>query len=265
MKRFAWLTDIHLNFLEAGACHAFLDSVSRLRVDGVLISGDIAEGHTLGTYLRMIDKRLTCPVYFVLGNHDYYFSSIAKVRRQVRDICRMSERLHWLSDGMVVPLNETTGLLGHDGWADGRIGGYFNSTVIMSDYLVIDELANVDSQNRYERLNALGDETAAFLRDHLPSALERFKQIILLTHVPPFREACWHEGEISSDDFLPHFTCQAAGEALIEIMQRYPERQLTVLCGHSHGEGIVQIASNLLVKSAGADYGSPRIQEIVTL
>lgn len=265
MKRFAWLTDIHLNFLQLALCVEFLDYVNRQEIDGVVISGDIAEGRTLDTYLTLMDRRLSCPVYFVLGNHDFYYSSVAATRRQVESFCRSSNRLYWLSEGLTIPLSDTTALLGHEGWADGRAGGYFNSTVLMTDYLIIDELAQCDSLSRYRKLNELGDECAMYLREHLPPALERFEHIILLLHVPPFREACWHEGRISDAEFLPHFTCQAAGDALTEIMGMYPSCRLTVLCGHSHGAGTVQIRDNLLVKTGGAVYGAPTIQEIIAV
>jgi len=265
MKRLAWLTDIHLNFLQMPSCVEFLDHVSRQNVDAVLISGDIAEGRTLDTYLGLIDRRLTCPVYFVLGNHDFYYSSVAATRSQVRSLSNLSERLYWLTDGVTVPLNETTALLGHDGWADGRIGGYFNSTVLMTDYLIIDELARADSLTRYRKLNELGDECAAYLSENLPPAFDQFEHVILLLHVPPFKEACWYEGHISGEEFLPHFTCQAAGDTLMEIMSQYPSRQLTVLCGHSHGRGQAQIRDNLLVKTGSAVYGAPSIQEIITI
>lgn len=265
MKRLAWLTDIHLNFLQMPSCAEFLDHVSRQDVDAVLISGDIAEGRTLDTYLTLIDRRLPCPVYFVLGNHDFYYSSVSATRYLARSIANLSERLHWLTDGMIVELTETTGLIGHDSWADGRIGGYFNSTVLMTDYLIIDELARADSLTRYRKLNELGDECAAYLREQLPVALRRFEHVILLLHVPPFREACWHEGHISEDEFLPHFTCQAAGDTLMDIMAQHPAKQLTVLCGHSHGQGTVRIRDNLLVKTGNAVYGAPMIQEIIEL
>ena len=80
--------------------------------------------------------------------------------------------------------------------------------------------------------------------------------------MPPFRESCWHEGRISSPDFLPHFTCQAVGEALLEVMDGRPDRHLTVLCGHTHSPGFAQIRDNLIVRTGGAEYGAPVIQEV---
>jgi len=117
------------------------------------------------------------------------------------------------------------------GGATGAFGGYFNSTIIMTDYLIIDELANVDSQSRYERLNALATKRQPSSESISLQPLNDSSVSFYSRTFPPFREACWHEGTVSSDDFLPHFTCQAAGDALLEIMRRYQKRELTVLCG----------------------------------
>jgi hypothetical protein len=36
---------------------------------------------------------------------------------------------------------------------------------------------------------------------------------------------------------------------------------MTVLCGHTHGAGRAQLLPNLEVKTGGADYGWPNLQE----
>jgi hypothetical protein len=46
-------------------------------------------------------------------------------------------------------------------------------------------------------------------------------------------------------------------------MSAYPDHQMTVLCGHTHSSGQADILPNLLVKTGGAEYGSPMIQEIL--
>src|SRR5207245_2109809 len=135
--------------------------------------------------------------YLVLGNHDFYFGSIAAVRRSVVDLCRRRPRLVYLTAGGVVQLAPGMGLLGHDGWADARVGDYERSLVMMNDYRLIEELAHCDKQQRLPRLRALGDEAAEHVRRHLPSALAQYPEVLLLTHVPPFREACWYNGQIS--------------------------------------------------------------------
>jgi hypothetical protein len=40
---------------------------------------------------------------------------------------------------------------------------------------------------------------------------------------------------------------------------------MTVLCGHTHSSGIVQILDNLSVLTGGADYGRPQLQRVFDL
>src|SRR6516164_3441479 len=122
MKRLAWLTDIHLNFVDASAVEAFLRSVAQNKADVFLLGGDIGEAPDVARYLNAIHDVVRRPVYFVLGNHDFYRGSIAGVRSKVRTLISACPNLHYLSDSGVVPLTEKTCLIGHDGWGDGRIG-----------------------------------------------------------------------------------------------------------------------------------------------
>ena len=89
--------------------------------------------------------------------------------------------------------------------------------------------------------------------------------VIVLTHVPPFREACWHRGRVSDDEWLPHFACRAVGEALVEAMAAHPECEMTVLCGHTHSAGEAQVLPNLRVLTGGAEYGRPEVQRVLTV
>jgi len=265
MKRLAWSTDIHLDFLEDPEIEAFYHGILRAEPDAVLLSGDISVAPLLESHLRAIAARLRRPIYFVLGNHDYYGGSIAAVREQVVRLCRSSDWLHWLSAEGVIRLTARTALVGHDGWGDGRLGAGMRSRVLMTDFLAIEDFVSLKTKALFARLGALGDEAAAHFRQVLPEALDHFPRVLLLTHVPPFREACWHEGRISDDDFLAHFTCKAVGDVLREAMEARPDRDLTVLCGHTHGQGYVEILPNLRVRTGGAVYGQPTLQPMVEL
>jgi hypothetical protein len=64
---------------------------------------------------------------------------------------------------------------------------------------------------------------------------------------------------------MPHFTCHAAGQAILEVMRDFPDRQLTVLCGHTHGRGEFRPQDNILVLTGGAEYGEPDIQRVFEL
>ena len=265
MKRVGWMTDVHFNFLETTAVRDFMVEVAAMDLDAVMVGGDIGESNDLSGYLAMFESELQIPIYFVLGNHDYYHGSIYQIRRMVTGMAAQSRHLKYLPASGVVSLTSDFALIGHGGWGDGRIGDYANSPVIMTDYLLITELAGMGAAARLEELNDLGDEAALYLRGVLTQALGTHAHILLLTHVPPFKEACWSEGQISDDHYLPHFTCKAVGDMLLEVMAQHPERDLTVLCGHSHGEGTAQLLPNLKAYTGGAKYGEPRVGKVFEL
>jgi predicted phosphodiesterase len=260
--RVVWLTDIHLNFLSPVGIEKFFSLVRGSEPDVILISGDIGEATRLEWFLRRMKTYFQRPIYFVLGNHDFYGSSFAGIGTLMSRLSQELDRLHWLTAEGVVELASGVGLVGHDSWADGRCGDYAHSEVMLNDYVLIHDFIGLSKEDRLGKLNALGDEAAAYCREWLPKALEKYHQVYFLTHVPPFRETCWHQGELTDDDYLPHFACKAVGEVLIDIMAAYSNRQLTVLCGHTHSPCRVQILDNLLVLAGEADYGVAQIQQI---
>ena len=263
VRRLAWATDVHLNFLSASGMDAFCAALQREEPDAILITGDIAEAPTVEPLLSIVAAELKTPIYFVLGNHDFYRGSIGRVREAVVELCRRSAWLSWLPAAGVVPLGRDTALIGVDGWSDGRLGDYVRSPVMLNDYVLIAELAGLTRAARLERLNALGDAEAARLSELLGEALGSYRRVIVATHVPPFKEACWHEGRISNDDWLPHFSCRATGEVLRRAALERPDRKIRVLCGHTHGSGTADVLPNLKVITGGAEYGEPRVQGVI--
>ncbi|MGK3982814.1 metallophosphoesterase [Sorangium sp. So ce136] len=261
--RLAWATDVHLNFLSREDLAHFCSTLAATPSDAVLFTGDIAEAASLRPLLETVARAIERPLYFVLGNHDFYRGSIAAVRAEAAELSAASPWLRWLPSIPPVELGPDTALIGHDGWADARLGDYQRSPVMLNDYVLIEELASLGRARRREALHRLGDEAAAYLRRVLPEALERYRRVIVATHVPPFKEACWHEGQISNDDWLPHFTCKATGEAIREAAEQHPERRIEVLCGHTHGAGVAQILPNLVVRTGGAEYGEPVVQCVI--
>ena len=127
---------------------------------------------------------------------------------------------------------------------------------------MVRELAGVDKRQRWPLLRSLGDAAAEELRPVLREAVARFPRVICLTHVPPWREACWYNGQLSNDEWLPHFTCQALGATVSEVMREFPQRQLTVLCGHTHSAGRAWILPNVEARTAAAEYGRPAVAAV---
>lgn len=279
MPSLLWLTDLHLDFVSPERIEALKYSIGQRHPDAILVGGDTGEAPTWQRFLKDLAESLQTPIYYVLGNHDFYRSSIADVRAAATQLTRVHPSLQWLPAAGVVPVGRSTALVGHDGWADARTPEYRTSNVVLNDYLLIDELraaTGADETRRddvrdaglslltpqlQETLQRLGDESAAYLGGVLPQAAAVAKHLIVLTHPPPFREACWHEGRISDDDWAPHFTCVAVGVALAKFMREHPDHRMTVLCGHTHGEGTAQILPNLRCLTGGARYGHPKVQQ----
>jgi Icc protein len=265
MKRLAWATDIHLNFLRQEGVLAFCDALAREAPDALLLTGDLAESHDLEQHLQTLERRLARPIYFVLGNHDFYRSGIAAVRERVARLCEGSRFLRWMNREGVIELTPETGLVGHDAWADGRNGDYFGSPLLFRDWVVIDELRGLGPEARLAALGALGDEAAAHLERLLPQAFACFRRVVVLTHVPPFAEACLYKGHITADTWLPHLSCRAVGDVLRRVMAERPDRQMLVLSGHTHQPADVDILPNLRVRVGAAEYGAPRLAEVIVV
>lgn len=263
--RLAWLTDIHVNFLSPEKLVAFCDELRDSEADAFLITGDISEAPTLELHLTQLADGVRRPVYFVLGNHDFYRGSIREVRSAIASRCARSEWLRYLPGTGVITLSETWALIGHDGWADGRFGNYWDSQVMLNDYVLIRELAWLSAEDRLTRIQALAEEAASYLGPTLADALDRHARVLVATHVPPFREACWYRNAISDDDYLPHFSSKASGDVLRNALEGRPDREALVLCGHTHGAGRTQPLPNLEVRTGGAEYGRPVIQEILSI
>ena len=253
--RVTWLTDLHLSFLHEPRLGAFVDTVARERADLLLIGGDTAESASLLGFIGLL--RQIAPVYFVLGNHDFYGSSIAEVREQ----CRATQR--WLPSAGPIRLTPATTLVGIDGWGDARCGD-LRSRIELSDWRWIRDLQGLSSPERGDALRALGTQEAAALSAQL-AALEPPPALLVLTHVPPFAASCWHNGKQSEPAWLPWFTCIAVGEVLLTYARQHPSTSITVLCGHTHGRGEYRALDNLIVRTGGwppgePDYGHPLVQ-----
>jgi 3',5'-cyclic AMP phosphodiesterase CpdA len=250
------------------ATQNFFDMVAEVDVHAYVISGDIGEAHNVTDYLKGFARTVGKPVYFVLGNHDFYRSSLAHVRQEIDAFVKHESRLHYLTPMPCLELTPDAAMVGHDAWADGRYGDFMSSTMTLNDYVLIEELAQAFGQGHLHLLQALqklGDEAAQALEERLTYALERYKLVFVVTHPPPFIENTLYEGKPSSDNALPHFSCKAVGDVLLKMADRYPQRRLIVLCGHTHAASETYLRPNLQVLSGAAEYRAPTVQRIFSV
>lgn len=264
-KKLLWLTDLHLDAADIAFTGEFLKMIESHHPDGVLIGGDISNGYASLLRLKEIASKLSCEVYFVLGNHDYYYGSISNIRKMAALLTQEIPPLHYLTQSNVIELAPDTALIGDDGWSDAREGDFLHSTVVLNDYFLIDELKELTPLDRLHKLNSLGIESAKHMEKILRLALEKYERIILLTHVPPFIEACYSGGKVSDSNWSPHFVNKAAGDVLRALMTSHPHHELLVLCGHSHEPADVKILPNLHVLAGESQLGMPGIQGIVSI
>ncbi|MCK5299983.1 MAG: metallophosphoesterase [Candidatus Aenigmarchaeota archaeon] len=264
-KKIAWTTDLHLNFLRNQDLEKFINQINKISPDILLIGGDIAEAPNITHYLKRLEQSLDSKIYFVLGNHDFYNGSLSKVRKEMHKLSSISNKLFFLDDIPYIELTKDVALVGHSSWADGRLGNYDKSQVMLNDYILIKEFKGLTKAQRLQKLHELGDDAAAQLKENIETALKHYNKLICLTHVPPFKESCWHEGKISDDNYLPHFTCKAVGDTIRSIMESRPDSYLTILCGHTHSSGRAKILKNLEVITGSAEYGQSKIQQMIYL
>jgi hypothetical protein len=256
----AWSTDLHLNFVDEDAGRTFARAVNAARPRAFVITGDTAESRSLATCLGWLAEEIDAPVYFVLGNHDFYRDAIPPVRALAAGLSARHPGLVYASAQPAVALAPGVGLVGVDGWGDARLGDALRSEVRLNDFRLIAELQGLDHWGLIARLKALGDAEAANLAPRLEAALAEFTSVLVITHVPPFAEACWHEGAPSAPDWMPFFTCKAVGDVLLAAAARHPDRRIRVLCGHTHSPGEARLRDNLEVWTGGARYGHPAFQ-----
>lgn len=263
--RLAWLTDIHLDFLEVPQVQAFTRLVAGERPDAVLLTGDITIAELLEEHLLGLAESWQVPIYFVLGNHDFYGSSISAVRESARALRERSAMLRWLPSEGVVALTDKTALVGHDGWPDARLGDYDDTRINMRDWSVIEDLKGFDRDGRRAVLQRLGDEAAQHLREVLGRALETHDEVIVATHPPLFPSACRYFGLRSPPRWLPHLTCAVAGEVVRRVAAEHRGKSILCLAGHTHGRARETIAENVRAWTGTADYGAPAVELVLDL
>lgn len=263
--KLAWLSDIHVDFLSDSQLQELFSEVKSYSLDAILITGDISDSRRLENDLQIL-KSLSIPIFFVLGNHDYYYSRVYPVKKKIETLAKNSENLVYLSDGKTVELIPSTLLVGQDGWADGRYDSFKRSLIELNDYYYIKSFEGLPKQERIKVLQSIADKEARKLQNTLRLAVIRHpKRIVVATHVPPFRELCLDRSGKIDPQYVPHFSSKATGDVLLDIANENPDIEFLCLCGHTHTETQKQILQNLEVRAAYAKRGTVHVQEIIEI
>lgn len=244
--KFIWITDLHLNNLFPWTLNKYLNHLRDQKPDGVFITGDISSGFYLIKHLKMLAETLSCPIYFVLGNHCLYGTSIAKQHQNVRDLCKQYPNLIWMREAGVIGLNKEVALIGSEGWYDAENGKpeYLQLTF---DWFMIDDFRKLNSmEERIETWRKLADESVEDLVEKLEKAIDQgYKNVYLLSHIPAWAEATRDVGTLLEPFWLPYNTNMRLGRALEKVMYDHKKRHLTCYFGHTHSPLTVQVSRNI--------------------
>jgi len=267
MTQFAWATDCHLDHLGDDNQHLikFAESLIKSNPTGVFLTGDISVARKLVFHLSAIEKVVQRPIYVVLGNHDYYGSSIEHVRKMMRELTNVSPFIRYMPTMPYFSLTQATGIVGHDGWYDGYIGDWQNSSFNMTDWTAIHDFLPVNGAKStiVGLARKLAHEGVLHMQNGIKQAVKYHKHIVVLTHYPPFAEAHVHEGHPGEQSVMPFFTSKMCGDMLMAASKAYPNVNFNVFAGHTHGKVDLKITPNLSVHVGAATYGKPELQGLV--
>jgi predicted phosphohydrolase len=271
MKQVLWGTDLHLNFLDDADINSFLTGYKRLieeneskgiETSSVIITGDSSEAQQLVSHLSMIQNTLELPVYFVCGNHDYWGSSFKTMRDNL--IALPDDlKIKWMGSTDYVPLFESHALVGHDGWYDAVLGDWRSSQFMMNDWIRIAEFIHRRGDSLISNFRELSLESALHVVAGANKAIQDgFKQIVVITHIPPFADVAAFRGRPTEPSALPWYTSGLMGDKLMNLANENPDIEFTVLAGHTHENMSKKMLPNLIVHVGGAKYGSPAFRQV---
>lgn len=262
-KKYLWFTDTHLDAALPWATFSFLKTLKQEKPTGIFLTGDISNGILTCFHLKMLAKTVDCPIYFVLGNHDIWFSSFEARYQQIRELCRQHSNLIWLSESEIIGLNEEVAVIGADGWYDAQLGEPKYLKYSLDRFLIEDfkKLPYLDS--KIEAFRHLADISSKNISNKLEQALDlNYKTIYILTHMPPWKEATRDESSILKDFWLPYNANIRLGNAIEEIMQYRKKRNVVVLSGHTHHPEFIRISRNIQCQVGKAEIGKIKSQWI---
>jgi len=276
--KLAWATDIHLDHVDNPAHVVQKLCADSSQCDSIILTGDLSLSNTIISHLSLFDQLSEKPVYFVLGNHDYYFSDIRTVRRKVVDACRNMSYVRYLAAVPYIRLQNDVALVGHDGWYDAMNGDPSVDGILMNDWIRIHDFSaavrssfrgkSIDKSIIVQVARAICVASANHIANGIKAAIrDKFDKIIVATHVPPFKESYngnKHYG-LDSSVALPWYTSKIMGDMLWSAAKTYPHVHFTILSGHAHSHYDQDLLNNLNVRVGKSAYGIPQIAGYVDI
>jgi predicted phosphohydrolase len=248
-KEYLWYTDLHLYSVLPWTLLFFITHIRKVNPKGIFLTGDIANGLVTAFFLRIMATLIKCPIYFVLGNHDYHFTSHEKMHAKLRKLCEKYPNLVWMTDSDAISLSEEVALIGDEGWYDLENGKKKYITFTLDWWLVKNFRVLPSMDVRMDFWRELAGKTAGNVELKLRKAIAQgHKTVYVLTHFPPWKEATNCVGKFLEGYWVPYNANLAMGRMLERVMKEHEDVRVIVLAGHTHHDCWIQVAHNLECK-----------------
>lgn len=281
------ISDIHLNFCDANkigenistaykARQKLLKSINDNISKGgeiILLTGDISESPTLTSEVFWLSENLKRPLYYVLGNHDFYHSDFRTgeiFANCANKFIKLDQQIIYLPARDFVKLNADTILLGFNGLYDCRnfkrneLEDFIDGIQIQNDFQYNKNLKEIydlceSYENKLKLVQYYADNEVNIFEQKLLKLIKtnefsNINKIIIATHVPPIY---YKNPNVKYEYDLPGFD---SNKKFLELLCKYSEEyksiQFTVFCGHNHYGGYSKL-DNLEIFCKKSQYGYP--------
>lgn len=235
------VSDLHLNRHKS-------HKLPKKRSRAIILAGDIAEGMNGLEYAQQIAEEHQKPVFYVPGNHEYYWHNYLDLQTEMRRFAKQSENIIFL-DNDVFELDGTR-FIGSTLWTDYELDGRYTASRVMdivgrclNDHRLI--AYGLDGKFTTEHALALHRNARAFLERELNKPYSG-KTVVITHHAPSLK--CAH----------PHFAVDEVAGAFISDMDDLVKKADLWIYGHTHANLDIHVGKCRLVSNQ-LGYSSERL------
>lgn len=244
------LTDLHLNFLSQEELDWFFHDFSKIKVDIVFLTGDIADGNSIKKVLQRFSEFTKTEIYYVLGNHDFHWSSFSKVYSEIKDL---SPKLHLLDVSEPIYLDDLA-IIGASGWFDAGWRKPLLPIVFIADWFAIEDFVKIYSYSAFlKEIDSLTQVYITSVQRKLKEVLTKVDRVCMLTHFPPTKIR--RKSIFAKWWWDPYDSSKQMYEMIKKEMKKNPKKSLQVFAGHIHQNYQEQILPNVHLNIAEATLG----------
>lgn len=239
-----WMTDIHADKKSEADVLQIIEQINEASPSYICITGDIAEHKHTVDFLNLLKSKIARPIFFVLGNHDYYQTAIEDFSSYIASLYAQTN-LFYLPSYDAIALNDTTGIIGIDNWYNLSDHDFAQAEIRAQDFDQIIDVKGLKSNELISFFEQKYRENLKQLEKKLSLTLQTYDQIYVLMHVPPFHPTNFFDKETLQSAWRYYWSCDPIGKFLVEFMKGYPEKSIIILSGHTHVKGKHQPAPNI--------------------